>query len=51
VWTKVAVWSGGVVLAVPTLGVSLGVAAGINLGDVAIKHHNGKFIGYSLLGE
>ena len=51
-YTKVAVWAGGIVLAVPTCGASLGIAVGVNLGvgatDVGIKTYNGDSTGASL---
>ena len=48
-WTKIGVWTAGIALAVPTFGVSLGVASGINVAvsvtDISIKGATGDFKG------
>ena len=48
-WTKIGVWTAGIALAVPTFGVSLGVASGVNIAvsvtDISIKGATGDFKG------
>ena len=51
-WTKVGVWTAGIALAIPTGGVSLGVASGVNMAvggvDVGVHMYNGDITGAEL---